>query len=96
MARSTSTSRTGRSLTRNGDRYPQWLAKRDYRQFFRVADFDAWYFDNVMIRSRVQAGQLAPRRQRLASRDPDVEAAFRRGMADHWEAAAEAELRACC
>lgn len=72
----------------SGDRYPQWLAKRDHDQFFRAAPgFDIWYFDNVMIRSRVPKANWRHDGVDLPGRDPAVEAAFRRGMADHWEAA---------
>ena len=73
---------------RNGDRYPQWLAKRDHRQFFGpVPQLGIWYFDNVMIRSRVNRADWKRNGTEVSNRDPDVEAAFRRGMADHWEAA---------
>ena len=57
----------------NGDRYPQWLAKRDHALFFkRVPEFDLWYFDNVMKQLARQAGQLAHgRRQRQRQRPDD-------------------------
>jgi hypothetical protein len=73
---------------RNGDRYPQWLAKRDHRMFFGpVPQFGIWYFDNVMIRSRVGRANWKLDGNELSNRDPEVEAAFRRGMAEHWDAA---------
>lgn len=72
----------------NGDRYPQWLAKRDHEQFFRAAPgLDVWYFDNVMIRSRVKKADWRRNGIDLPGRDPAVESAFRQGMADHWSAA---------
>ena len=67
---------------RNGSR------KHSYQQFFAaVPDFDLWYFDNVMIRSRVSKANWRLDGVDVSNRDPDIEAAFRRGMADHWEAA---------
>jgi hypothetical protein len=72
----------------NGDRYPQWLARRDHRLYFGpVPAFDLWYFDNVMVRSRVPKADWRRRGEDLSNRDPEVEAAFRRGMAQHWAAA---------
>jgi hypothetical protein len=70
-----------------GLRYPQWLARRDHEKYFAVADFDAWYFDNVMIRSRVPKANWKLDGRDVSGRDDEVEAAFRRAMAAHWDAA---------
>lgn len=40
----------------NGERYPQWLAERDYGVYHKpVPEFDFWYADNVMRHPRVRA-----------------------------------------
>lgn len=40
----------------NGQRWPQWLAERDFNAYFRnVPEFDVWYLDNVFILPRVTA-----------------------------------------
>ena len=72
----------------SGERYPQWLAKRDAGLFFdRVPDFDIWYFDNVMQRSRAPAANWKLDGVDRKGDDPEVAAAFRRGMATHWQTA---------
>lgn len=39
-----------------GQRYPQWLAERDYRVYHQpVPEFDFWYTDNIKHRPRVHA-----------------------------------------
>jgi len=38
-----------------GRRWPQWLAERNYTEFFRdIPEFDIVYLDNVMVRPRVK------------------------------------------
>jgi hypothetical protein len=72
----------------NGDRYPQWLARRDARQFFeRVPELDIWYFDNVMIRSRIGAADWRGDGRDVSGRDPEVASAFREAMAAEWATA---------
>lgn len=73
----------------NGDRYPQWLAKRDYQQYFaRVPEFDYWYFDTVMRHSRAGAANWRLDGHNVAGNDPTVASAYRRAHAAHWKAAA--------
>lgn len=72
---------------RNGDRYPQWLAKNDNQQYFARVPFDVWYLDNVMVRSRVPKADWRQDGKDVSSTDADVQAAYRRGMAAHWAAA---------
>jgi hypothetical protein len=73
---------------RDGLRYPEWLAERDARTFFaRVPEFDIWYFDNVMVRPRLPPAVWKLDGVERRSDDREVEAAFRRGMAAHWQAA---------
>lgn len=40
---------------RNGDWWPQWLAKTDHRRLLRGAGFDIWYSDNNFWRPRSDA-----------------------------------------
>lgn len=77
---------------RNGDRYPQWLARRDARLWFdRVPEFDIWYFDNVMQRARGSEADWRGDGHDVPNKDPEVQTAFRRAMAEHWEAARRAK-----
>ena len=72
----------------NGDRWPQWLAKRDARMFFqRVPEFDLWYFDNVMLNSRVATANWKLDGSNWSSKEATVAAAYRRGHAAEWLAA---------
>jgi len=72
----------------NGDRYPQWLAKRDAQLYFqRMPELDIWYFDNVMERSRVAAADWRGNGQDLSGKEPEIASAFRKGMADEWATA---------
>lgn len=70
----------------NGDRYPQWIAKRDYRRYFQNVPFDVWYLDNVMEHSRVAKADWRRDGRDVSSTDPDVQAAYRRGQAAEWAA----------
>ena len=77
------------STDSNGDRWPQWLAKRDNAKFFQaVPEFDIWYFDNVMRYSRVAAANWKYDGTNWSSQDATVAAAYRTGHAAHWQAAA--------
>ncbi|MGE5117362.1 MAG: putative glycoside hydrolase [Betaproteobacteria bacterium] len=72
-----------------GDRWPQWLAKRDHRVLFQpVPEFDIWYFDNVVANSRVKAADWKLDGTNWPSADPGVAAAYRRGHAAEWQTAA--------
>jgi hypothetical protein len=73
---------------RNGDRYPQWLARRDAQVYFkRVPEFDIWYFDNVMEHSRVKQADWRRDGRDVASKEPEIAKAYRQAQAEHWEAA---------
>lgn len=77
---------------RNGDRYPQWLARRNARMYFdRVPEFDIWYFDCVMRHSRVAAANWRLDGRDVSSKDAEVQVAYRRALADHWQAARRAK-----
>jgi hypothetical protein len=71
----------------SGQRYPEWLAKRDEEVFFGpVPEFDIWYFDNVMRQSRVHAD--FDRDGRTDDESSDVmQTLFREGMRSEWDAA---------
>jgi hypothetical protein len=72
---------------RSGDRYPQWLARRNFQKFFEpVPEFRIWYIDNVMARSRVSKADWKRQGQDVSSREPEVESAYRRGQAAYWQA----------
>jgi hypothetical protein len=72
----------------NGDRYPQWLAKRDYQMYFkRVPEFDLWYVDNVFPHSRIAAADWRLDGVNVAGKDPAIASAFRRAQLAHWSAA---------
>jgi hypothetical protein len=74
----------------NGDRYPQWLAKRDHKLFFsRVPEFDLWYFDNVMKHSRVKAANWRMDGKDVAGTDAEIASEFRNAEAANWAAAAK-------
>jgi hypothetical protein len=69
-----------------GKRYAQWAAQHDYdMRFGPCPEFDLWFHDNVMWRSR----QTTPANWRLDGRDVNgnvdvaMQAAWRRGMASH-------------
>ena len=71
-----------------GQRYPQWLAERDYRVFFEAApEFDIWYVDNVMSHPRIAAADWAGSGRDEAGESPRVQQAFRVGQLRHWQAA---------
>ncbi|MDB5772265.1 MAG: hypothetical protein JWM42_2639 [Burkholderia sp.] len=72
----------------NGDRYPQWLARRDYRVFFKpVPEFDIWYFDNVMLKQRIASADWKREGKNQAGDDPRIQQAFRLAQATHWKQA---------
>jgi hypothetical protein len=72
----------------DGDRYPQWLAKRDHQKFFApVPEFDVWYFDNVFKNSRVSSADWKFDGVDVSSTDSTVAAGFRRGEVAHWATA---------
>jgi hypothetical protein len=73
----------------NGDRYPQWKAKRDFARFYGpVPEFDVWYFDGAMRYSRVLQANWRLDGVNVASQHPEVQSAFRDAQAAHWAAAA--------
>lgn len=73
---------------KNGVRYPQWLARRDYAVYFSlVPDFDIWYFDNAVSRPPVKLADWNGDGIDDAKDTPSIAAAFRRGHVSHWEEA---------
>lgn len=69
----------------NGERYPQWSARRNSEVFFRgVPELRIWYTDNVMYRPRVRAdwdGDGVDDAQDV----PGIQAAWRSGYRSWWE-----------
>jgi len=69
-----------------GQRYSEWLAERQNRVYFKDhPEFDIWYCDNVMQRSRVTADWDHDGRDDDPT-DPRIQAVFRSGMARYWTA----------
>jgi len=67
-----------------GNRWPQWLAERNYTVFFRdIPEFDIVFLDNVMSNSRVTASFKADGRNASAL-DPEILAAHREGHVEYW------------
>ena len=72
----------------NGERYPEWLAKKDYETFFRpVPEFDIWYFDNALSRPAVKKADWDGNGEDDSRDDLRVAIAYRQGNAAHWETA---------
>lgn len=72
----------------NGDRYPEWLAKKDYETFFQpVPEFDIWYFDNAVSRPPVKRADWDGDGKDDSRDDPRIAAAHRKGQVVHWETA---------
>jgi hypothetical protein len=72
----------------NGERYPEWLARRDYRVFFEpVPEFDIWYFDNVMSHQRIAYADWKREGRDQPGTDAVVRQAFRNAQARHWDKA---------
>lgn len=71
-----------------GLRLPQWMAQRDYRLFFEpVPEIGIWYFDNVMRKQRIKTADWDLDGKDDSGDDPRIQAAFRRGEAEEWDAA---------
>ncbi|MEN3292870.1 MAG: hypothetical protein V7642_2123 [Burkholderiales bacterium] len=72
----------------NGERYPQWLARRDYRVYFKpVPEFDIWYFDNVMSHQRIASADWKKEGKDQSGDNPRIQQAFRLAQASHWKQA---------
>src|SRR5712664_1161648 len=68
----------------NGQRWPQWLAERNYVTFFRdIPEFDIVYFDNVMAPPRVKGDWNLDGRDD-DPRNPNILAAHYAGHLAHW------------
>ena len=73
----------------NGDRYPQWLARRNFQRYFSpVPELDVWYFDGAMKYSRVAPANWRWDGVNVSSQDPEVASRFRQAHAAHWAMAA--------
>jgi hypothetical protein len=72
----------------NGERYPEWLARRDYRVYFKpVPEFDIWYFDNVMSHQRIAFADWKKEGKNQSGDNPQIQQAFRLAQATHWKQA---------
>jgi hypothetical protein len=71
----------------NGERYPQWLARRNFERYFRpIPELDVWYFDGVMKYSRIGQANWRLDGENVSSQEPEVAGAYRRGHLAHWAA----------
>ena len=67
-----------------GQRYPEWLAERNNRLFFKPhPGFDIWFCDNVFWRPRVTADWNRDGKDDDRN-DPRIQAALRAGHARYW------------
>ncbi|MBI5617981.1 MAG: hypothetical protein HY943_16995 [Gammaproteobacteria bacterium] len=73
-----------------GQRYPEWLAKRDFETFFRkVPQLDIWYFDNVLSKPAVKKADWKGLGREQNANDADVAKAYREGQVREWKAASD-------
>lgn len=73
---------------KNGERYPEWLAQRDFHQYFKsVPQFDIWFFDNALGRPAVTLADWDGDGRNDSRDDPRIASAYRKGHVAHWEAA---------
>jgi len=80
---------TGWTSTDNdGNRYPEWLAQRDYSTFFGfIPEFDIWYFDNVMWRPRIHYADWDLDGKNDSRDEERIQTAYRKGHLREWETA---------
>jgi hypothetical protein len=72
----------------NGNRYPEWLAERDYHLFFKpVPEFDIWYFDNVFEKPPVKVADWDMNGRNDSNEDGRIASANRRGHVAEWSKA---------
>ncbi len=72
----------------NGQYFPQWLASRNYADFFQpVPEFDIEYFDNVSLLPPDQLADWKMNGTNQNNTDSDVQTAYRQGEAAEWDAA---------
>ncbi len=69
----------------NGDRYSEWLAKREYAAHFRNSpDFAFWYVDNVVAAPFINADWRGDGVTEAAS-DPGVQSRYRSGFRRYFD-----------
>lgn len=72
----------------NGQRYPEWLANRNFQAFFQsVPEFDIWYFDVVTLLPRDKVADWEVNGANQSNTDTLVQTAYRQGHAAEWAAA---------
>ncbi len=72
----------------NGNRYPEWLAAKDYETFFQpVSEFDIWYIDNFLSRPSAKSADWDRDGKKNKNNEPKISAAYRRGNIDYLEIA---------
>ena len=72
-----------------GQRYPEWLANRDYQVYFKnIPEFDIWYFDNVFWRPRLSQADWKQNGTNISNQDNTVQSAYRQAQVLEWQTAA--------
>jgi hypothetical protein len=72
----------------NGDRWPQWLAKKNYETIFEGTGFDFWYVDNNFWKPRSDADWNRDGTNDDRN-DPVVQSWWRTGQRAYYDQAAE-------
>ncbi|OQW51021.1 MAG: hypothetical protein A4S09_10840 [Proteobacteria bacterium SG_bin7] len=68
-----------------GLRYPQWLANRDYNNFFLPTNgFDLWYFDLVLSKPAVRYADWNRNGVTDSNNNPEFAKAYRLGHVAEW------------
>jgi len=70
----------------SGDRYPQWLARRNFKTFFEYADFDFWFLDNSLVKSPVSRADWNRDGEDDSASQPEMARAYREGHVAYWNA----------
>ena len=71
-----------------GRRWPQWLAEHQGNLLKDIDGLDYVYVDNVWSTPRPRGGEMDWKRigTNQSNADPEIQAAYRRGTADYWDA----------
>ena len=74
----------------NGQRYPEWLADRDYNMYFQKnPGFDIWYFDNALSKPAVKSADWNRDGNNDANDSSEIVRAHRTGHVAEWRKARE-------
>jgi len=72
---------------KNGLRYPEWLALRNYKVFFqKVPEFDFWFLDNSLSVSPVKVADWNQNGIPDFAIEKSIAKAYRQGNVNYWKA----------